>query len=78
MLDSRWTPEVRERTRRCKNRTKSVVSGVLLQVWAWDSEEIEGAREDDDPKTTEIMSKVLLFAEDDKIKDPMILSSIRI
>ena len=33
---------------------------------------------DDDPKTTEIMSKVLLFAEDDKIKNPMILSSIRI
>ena len=34
--------------RQCKNRTQSVVSGVLLQVWAWDSEEIEGAREDDE------------------------------
>lgn len=32
---------------------------------------------DDDPKTAEIVSKVLLFAEDDKIKDPMILAGIR-
>ena len=32
---------------------------------------------DDDPKTAEIISKVLLFAEDGKIKDPMILSSIK-
>jgi len=31
---------------------------------------------DDDPKTAEIISKVILFAEDDKIKDPMILSAI--
>ena len=31
---------------------------------------------DDDPKTAEIISKVLLLAEDDKIKDPMILSNI--
>lgn len=31
---------------------------------------------DDDPKTAEIISKVLLFAEDNKIKDPMILSAI--
>lgn len=31
---------------------------------------------DDDPKTAEIISKVLLFAEDDKIRDPMILSAI--
>ena len=31
---------------------------------------------DDDPKTAEIIAKVLLFAEDDKIKDPMILSEI--
>ena len=31
---------------------------------------------DDDPKTAEIISKVLLFAEDGKIKDPMILSAI--
>ncbi len=31
---------------------------------------------DDDPKTAEIISKVLLFAEDDKIKDPMILAGI--
>ncbi len=31
---------------------------------------------DEDPKTAEIISKVLMFAEDDKIKDPMILSSI--
>ena len=31
---------------------------------------------DDDPKTAEIISKVLLFAEDDKIKDPLILSNI--
>ena len=32
---------------------------------------------DDDPKTAEIMSKILLFAEDHKIKDPSILSQIR-
>lgn len=32
---------------------------------------------DDDPKTAEIMSKTLLFAEDTKIKDPNILSQIR-
>ncbi|MBE6640925.1 MAG: DUF4132 domain-containing protein [Ruminococcaceae bacterium] len=31
---------------------------------------------DDDPKTAEIISKVLLFAEDSKIKDPTILSNI--
>jgi len=31
---------------------------------------------DDDPKTAEIISKVLLFAQDDKIQDPMILSNI--
>ncbi len=32
---------------------------------------------DEDPKTAEVLSKVLLFAEDHKIKDPMILSEIR-
>ena len=32
---------------------------------------------DDDPKTAEIMSKILLFAEDDKIKDPKILQQIQ-
>lgn len=32
---------------------------------------------DDDPKTAEIMSKILLFAEDSKIKDPSILEQIR-
>lgn len=32
---------------------------------------------DDDPKTAEIMSKILLFAEDNKIKDPSILEQIR-
>lgn len=32
---------------------------------------------DDDPKTAEIMSKILLFAEDNKIKDPSILAQIR-
>ena len=32
---------------------------------------------DDDPKTAEIVSKVLLFAQDDTIKDPKILSQIR-
>ena len=39
---------MRECTRRCKNRTKSVAGGILLQVWAWDSEELRGAREDDE------------------------------
>ena len=32
---------------------------------------------DEDPKTAEIMSKILLFAEDTKIKDPGILNQIR-
>ena len=32
---------------------------------------------DDDPKTAEILSKILLFAEDKKIKDPAILDQIR-
>jgi len=31
---------------------------------------------DDDPKTAEILSKILLFADDKKIKDPSILSQI--
>ena len=31
---------------------------------------------DDDPKTSEIISKILLFAEDGKIKDPFILEQI--
>lgn len=31
---------------------------------------------DDDPKTAEIMSKIILLAEDDKIKDPIILDQI--
>lgn len=32
---------------------------------------------DDDPRTAEILSKVILFSEDHKIKDPDILSQIR-
>lgn len=32
---------------------------------------------DDDPKTAEIMTKILLFAEDKKIKDPTILEQIK-
>ena len=32
---------------------------------------------DDDPKTAEIMSKILLFAEDTKIKDPNIITQIK-
>lgn len=32
---------------------------------------------DEDPKTAEILSKILLFAEDQKIKDPSILSAIQ-
>lgn len=32
---------------------------------------------DEDPKTAEVISKVLLFAEDAKIKDPFILNQIR-
>ncbi|MDE6847507.1 MAG: DUF4132 domain-containing protein [Lachnospiraceae bacterium] len=31
---------------------------------------------DDDPKTAEILSKIILFAQDDKIKDPEILGQI--
>jgi len=31
---------------------------------------------DDDPKTAEIISKILLFAQDEKIKDPTILARI--
>ncbi|MDM5190624.1 DUF4132 domain-containing protein [Bacillus sp. DX4.1] len=32
---------------------------------------------DEDPRTAEIMSKILLFSEDEKIKDPMILENIQ-
>ncbi|MBQ8790854.1 MAG: DUF4132 domain-containing protein [Ruminiclostridium sp.] len=32
---------------------------------------------DDDPKTSEILTKILFFAEDNKIKDPAILSQIQ-
>lgn len=32
---------------------------------------------DDDPKTVEIISKIILLSEDHKIKDPTILSQIR-
>ncbi len=32
---------------------------------------------DDDPKTAEILSKILLLAEDNKIKDPYILEQLR-
>ena len=31
---------------------------------------------DDDPKTAEIMSKIILFAQDQKIKDPYIMEQI--
>jgi hypothetical protein len=31
---------------------------------------------DEDPKTAEILSKILMLAEDRKIKDPYILSQI--
>ena len=33
-------------------------------------------RENDDPTTAEIMSKILLFAQDHKIKDPYIMEQI--
>lgn len=32
---------------------------------------------DEDPKTAEIISKILLFADDKKIKDPYILDQMR-
>lgn len=32
---------------------------------------------DDDPKTAQIISEILLFAEDKKIADPFILQQIR-
>ena len=32
---------------------------------------------DDEPRTTEIISKVILFSEDRKLKDPTILSQIK-
>ncbi len=32
---------------------------------------------DDDPKTAEIMSKIILFAQDNKIKDPYIIEQIK-
>ena len=32
---------------------------------------------DDDPKTSQIISEILLFAEDKKIKDPFILEQIK-
>jgi len=32
---------------------------------------------DEDPKTAEILTKIIFFAEDDKIKDPSILNQIK-
>jgi len=32
---------------------------------------------DDDPKTAEVLTKILFFAEDEKIKDPYILEQIQ-
>ena len=32
---------------------------------------------DEDPKTAEILSKVLMFAEDAKIRDPAVIAQIR-
>ena len=32
---------------------------------------------DEDPKTAEIMSKIILLSEDKKIKDPTILNQLR-
>ena len=32
---------------------------------------------DEDPKTAEILSKILMFAEDQKIKDPAVIRQIR-
>ena len=32
---------------------------------------------DNDPKTAEVVSKMLLLAQDDKIKDPTILEQLR-
>ena len=32
---------------------------------------------DEDPKTAEIMSKIVLFAQDEKIKDPYILNQLK-
>ena len=32
---------------------------------------------DDDPKTAEVLTKILFLAEDDKIKDPSILEQIK-
>jgi hypothetical protein len=31
---------------------------------------------DDDPKTAEVITKILMFAEDSKIKDPLILNQM--
>ncbi|MCT8137802.1 hypothetical protein H1D32_08555 [Anaerobacillus sp. CMMVII] len=31
---------------------------------------------DEDPKTAEILSKIIMFAEDKKIKDPSILAQL--
>ena len=33
---------------------------------------------DDDPKTAEVMAKVLLLANDQEIKDPTILDQLRV
>jgi hypothetical protein len=32
---------------------------------------------DEDPRSAELMSKVLLLAQDDKIQDPTVLSQIK-
>lgn len=48
----------------------------LVTVWSGKCDKVYLPFLDEDPKTVEMISKVVLFAEDQKIKDPSILQQI--
>lgn len=50
---------------------------AILPVHSQAGERIFPPFADDDPKTAEIISKIVLLVEDSKIKDPAILNQIR-
>ncbi|WP_446676301.1 DUF7737 domain-containing protein [Pelotomaculum terephthalicicum] len=50
---------------------------VLYYLFIYSTEAIFPSFLDDDPKTAEIISKIIFLTEDVKIKDPTILGQIR-
>lgn len=49
----------------------------IVSVWSGKRGKVYLPFLDEDPKTAQIISEVVLFAQDDKIKDPSILQQIQ-